>query len=255
MSLIVRSNSVAGTSSAPSAGGSTKWLWAAVGALGVSVLALGATLIMQQRGNAPADASAGTPTAQQLAAGPQGQADPALVAGKGAAPVSAQAAQRNTAPARVVSNQGGYGEPVAPYGQPQRVVSQAPVCSTCGRVESVQAVQQAAPATGVGAVAGGLIGGLLGNQVGKGSGRTVATVAGAVGGGYLGHTVEQRTRTNTVYQMRVRMDDGSVRTFTRSQPVAEGTPMRVEGRNFRVDTGGGVRSDAPQSVRVADTGY
>ncbi len=158
MSLIVRSNSVAGTSSAPSAGGSTKWLWAAVGALGVSVLALGATLIMQQRGNAPADASAGTPTAQQLAAGPQGQADPALVAGKGAAPVSAQAAQRNTAPARLASNQGGYGEPVAPYGQPQRVVSQAPVCSTCGRVESVQAVQQAAPATGVGAVAGGLIG-------------------------------------------------------------------------------------------------
>ena len=247
MSLIVRSNSVAGTSSVVPARASTKWLWAAVGALGVSVLALGATLVMQNRGNGPtaADAAA-APTAQQLAAAPQGQA-------QSLAPAAA-VTPRNPAPSRAPS-QASYGEPVAPYGQSQQVVSQAPVCSTCGRVESVQAVQQAAPATGVGAVAGGVIGGLLGNQVGKGSGRTVATVAGAVGGGYLGHTVEQRTRTNTVYQMRVRMDDGSVRTFTRAQPVAEGTPMRVEGRNFRVDTGGGARSNAPQPVRVADTGY
>lgn len=253
MSLIVRSDSVAGRASASAlpAGASARWLWAAIGALGVSVLALGATLVLQQRGGDSAAAEAAAVPAAELQ--PQQQRLAAVPQGQGAAPV-AQAVPRSPAPARAPS-QASYGEPSAPYGNPQRVASQAPVCYACGRVESVQAVQQAAPATGVGAVAGGLIGGLLGNQVGKGSGRAVATVAGAVGGGYLGHTVEQRTRTNTVYQMRVRMDDGSVRTFTRAEPVAEGTPVRVEGSTFRVDTGVGARSGAPQSVRVADTGY
>jgi len=247
MSLIVRSNAVA-TPAGASGAASAKWLWAAIGALGVSVLALGATLVMQQRGGA--ESAAPATSAQQFAAAPEdGQAAPA----RNTAPAKAPAV-RQQAPA-----QAAYAEPSSPYpyGQSQQVVSRAPVCSTCGRVESVQAVQQAAPATGVGAVAGGVIGGLLGNQVGKGSGRTVATVAGAVGGGYLGHTVEQRTRTNTVYQMRVRMDDGSVRTFTRAQPVAEGTAMRVEGKTFRVDNGSvDSRSpSSPQPVRVVNAGY
>lgn len=153
------------------------------------------------------------------------------------------------------SGSGGGYDASADGGRPVAMQAQAPVCSTCGRVESVQAVQQAAPATGVGAVAGGVLGAVVGNQVGKGSGRTAATVLGAVGGGYLGHTVEQRTRTTTAYQMRVRMEDGSVRTFTRSQPVAEGTPMRVEGRNFRVDNrpqGQGGYTQGAQSMRVAN---
>jgi outer membrane lipoprotein SlyB len=218
----------------------------------VSVLALGATLVMQHRGGAEPAASAAT--AQQLAAAPEGQ-QPLAAPGKA---LATQSPVRNAAPLpSQAPSQASYAQPSAPYGQSQQVAAQAPVCSTCGRVESVQAVQQAAPATGVGAVAGGVIGGLLGNQVGKGSGRTVATEAGAVGGGYLGHTVEQRTRTNTVYQMRVRMEDGSTRTFTRAQPVAEGTPMRVEGRNFRVDSGGAdARTpSSPNTVRVANTGY
>ena len=57
---------------------------------------------------------------------------------------------------------------------------------------------------------------------------------GAVGGGYVGHTVEQRTRTQTVYEVRVRMDDGSVRRFTRSQPVPEGAPVRLQGKGFQL---------------------
>ncbi|CAM3800587.1 Glycine zipper 2TM protein [Paracidovorax anthurii] len=254
MSLVVRSNPL---SNPAVAGGSAKWLWAAIGALGVSVLALGATLVVQNR--APATAAADPATAQPLAAAP------APDAARPQAPVPVQnIAQR--APAAAPS--GGYaaqsGYP-APQGQGQPVAMQraaAPVCATCGRVESVQTVQQAAPATGVGAVAGGVLGAVVGNQVGKGSGRTAATVLGAVGGGYLGHTVEQRTRTTTAYQIRVRMDDGSVRTFTRSQPVAEGTPVRVEGRGFRVESGnygggygGGYSTQGPQSMRVADNGY
>ena len=89
-------------------------------------------------------------------------------------------------------------------------------CMDCGRIESVEAVQSAAPASGLGVGVGAVVGGLLGNQVGKGNGRTLATIAGAVGGGYAGNEVEKRTRTATTYQVRVRMEDGQMRTFSQS---------------------------------------
>lgn len=92
----------------------------------------------------------------------------------------------------------------------------AQTCSDCGRIEAVEAVQSAAPASGVGVGVGAVVGGLLGNQVGKGNGRTLATIAGAVGGGYAGNEVEKRTRTTTTYQVRVRMEDGEVRNFTQN---------------------------------------
>ncbi len=104
------------------------------------------------------------------------------------------------------------------YREPAR--TQAPaICYECGRVESVNAVQSQAAPSGVGMIAGGVIGGLLGNQVGGGNGKKVATVAGAVGGGYAGHEIEKRTRTATTYEVRVRMEDGRIRTFPyNSQP-------------------------------------
>ena len=92
----------------------------------------------------------------------------------------------------------------------------ANICGNCGRVESIQAVQQAAKPSGLGVVAGAVIGGVLGNQVGGGNGRAISTVAGAVGGGFAGNEVEKRTRTTTSYQVHVRMEDGSVRTFPQS---------------------------------------
>lgn len=98
------------------------------------------------------------------------------------------------------------------YREPAR--AQAPaICYECGRVEAVNAVQTQAAPSGLGMIAGGVVGGLLGNQVGGGNGKKVATVAGAVGGGYAGHEIERRTRTATTYEVRVRMEDGTVRTF------------------------------------------
>lgn len=148
------------------------------------------------------------------------------------------------------------------YAQPLHTADRLPpACASCGRVESVQAVQQGAPATGVGAVAGGVVGAVVGNQVGKGSGRTAATVLGALGGGYVGHKVEERSRTQTVYQIAVRMEDGSVRRFQRAQPTAVGTPVVLQGKGFRVDDGayaararGGEPAARPQqgTVRVAE---
>lgn len=104
------------------------------------------------------------------------------------------------------------------YSEPAPKVAQAPdICHSCGRVESVQAIQQAAQPSGVGMVAGAVLGGVLGNQVGGGNGRKIATVAGAVGGGYAGNEVEKRTRGSTTYQVRVRMEDGEIRTFPYSE--------------------------------------
>ena len=93
------------------------------------------------------------------------------------------------------------------------------------------------------------------------SSSTVPVVLGAVGGGYVGHKVEERTRTQTVYQVAVRMEDGSVRRFTRSQPPAVGTPVVLQGKGFRVDDGARMRAaepaayprSQPGAVRVADT--
>lgn len=92
-------------------------------------------------------------------------------------------------------------------------LAQAQICYDCGRVESVRAVQIAAQPSGVGVVAGAVLGGVLGNQVGGGNGKKLATVAGAVGGGYAGNEIEKRTRKSGAYEVRVRMEDGKIRTF------------------------------------------
>ena len=116
------------------------------------------------------------------------------------------------------------------YADSSRVAVKAPpVCYDCGRVESINAIQTQGEPTGVGMIAGGVIGGLIGNQIGGGNGRKVATVAGAVGGGYAGHQIEKQKRTTTTYQVRVRMEDGVVRTFAYdTQPHwATGDRVRV----------------------------
>lgn len=233
-----------------------KWLWAAVGALGVSVLALGGTLLAQNlRGDAQPQALAQTAAARTPESeiinkkSTQTPASKALTAPDTGAPHAAPS-HAPQQPRRVAARPADAAPQPAAQARPV-----APVCTTCGRVESVQAVEQAAPATGLGAVAGGVLGGVLGNQIGKGSGRAVATVVGAVGGGYVGHQVEQRARSTTVYQMRVRMQDGSVRSFTRAQPLAEGTPVRLQGKSWRVDDGGADSGAGAQPVRVGDGGY
>lgn len=106
----------------------------------------------------------------------------------------------------------------------------APTCTNCGVVESVQAVQQKGEGTGLGAVAGGVVGGVVGNQIGKGNGRKAMTVLGAVGGGFAGHEIEKRARAETVYSVRVRMNDGTIRTVTHQEPLAVGARVTVNGQ-------------------------
>ena len=89
-----------------------------------------------------------------------------------------------------------------------------------GVVESVRTVEhQAEKGSGLGAAAGAILGGVLGHQVGGGKGRDLATVAGAVGGGLAGNEIEKRKNVTTTYEVRVRMENGNIRTFTpSSQP-------------------------------------
>jgi outer membrane lipoprotein SlyB len=94
--------------------------------------------------------------------------------------------------------------------------AQAPapaICSSCGEVVAVRAVQHTPSTSGVGIAGGAVVGGLLGNQIGGGTGRTLATIAGAVGGGYAGNQVEKHVRTTTSYMVEVRMQNGKTHSF------------------------------------------
>lgn len=107
-------------------------------------------------------------------------------------------------------------------------------CASCGTVVSTRSYARAAEhGSGLGVAGGALVGGLLGNHVGGGRGRTLATVAGAVGGGYAGNEIEKRARARTVTEVRVRMSNGSVRTFTEA-----GASRRFSGEHVRVTRNG-----------------
>jgi len=115
----------------------------------------------------------------------------------------------------------------------------AAACRTCGTVVSSHTYEREPErASGLGAVGGAVVGGLLGNQVGSGHGRTLATVAGAAAGGYAGNRVERNMHKQTFTDVRVKMANGSVRTFTEQGAARfrKGTPVRVhDGRLVRED--------------------
>ena len=110
------------------------------------------------------------------------------------------------------------------------------VCANCGVVETIRTVQVPKKNEGynvVGTVAGGVVGGVVGHQFGGGSGKDALTVLGAVGGALAGHEIERNIRqqqTVTHYELTVRMNNGSKRTFRSSQPFAyaSGDHVRVE---------------------------
>lgn len=190
-------------------------------------------------------------------AGTPRTADPLVMAD---APAAAQVAPVSDLPPSALVEQSGpqqYGDaPVVAAPGPQKYApeSEAPAprvaerrrvaaaepaskwCSNCGNIESVRKLTTRARGSGVGAAGGAVLGGLLGNQIGDGSGRQIATVAGAVGGAVLGNQVEGNMKATTRYEVRVRLDDGSVRVFTR-----ETAPPWRNGERVRI-VNGGIRS-------------
>jgi len=153
------------------------------------------------------------------AMGPPLAAAPAQVAGREMGPPPAPAnyaAAQRYANTSGTSGEGSYGGGAAPAGEAQGAAPAAApeLCHSCGVVESVHAVTQRGQGSGLGAAGGAIVGGLLGNQIGGGSGRKLATVAGAVGGAVVGNQVEGNMKASTHYSVRVRMDDGKVRTIS-----------------------------------------
>lgn len=101
-------------------------------------------------------------------------------------------------------------------------------CDHCGNVESVRTITHRAEGSGLGAAGGAVLGGLLGNQVGGGNGRKLATVAGAVGGAVVGNRVEGDLKATRSYEIKVRLDDGSARTFHQPNAPRWNTGDRVK---------------------------
>src|SRR6185295_18838545 len=94
----------------------------------------------------------------------------------------------------------------------------AAVPSTLGSIDRIEPITQRPQGNGTGAVIGGVAGAVIGNQFGHGLGRAAMTGLGAAGGAVAGNNVERNVRKTVVgYRVHVRLDDGSTRTFERSQ--------------------------------------
>ena len=233
----------------PRTTGATKALWGAIAVLGISTLAMGAALVQVR--TSQADTLAQTPLAhtagalamqapaatavkvappakakelQQAAAGPAKHARPASPANT--TPVSAATTNTQATPTSNAPSAGSEPQDHSPMRQVAN--TQAAVCQGCGTVESVTPVQRETAPVGVGAVAGAVLGGIVANQVGQGDGKTLATILGVLGGGWAGHTVEKKMKVQTIYEVQVRMDDGTTRTLEQATAPAVGTRVTVQ---------------------------
>jgi outer membrane lipoprotein SlyB len=93
-------------------------------------------------------------------------------------------------------------------------------CEDCGTVQAVIKEKRKGEGGAVGIVAGGVAGGLLGNQFGKGNGKTLATVGGAVAGGFAGNEVQKHVTSKEVWVTKVKLKDGSTRSFEQAKQPA-----------------------------------
>ena len=165
----------------------------------------------------------------------------APVAVRHAPPAPAPIAAAAPAPAPV------YSAPPAPPSASAVAAPPPAICRECGVVETVTEVPVQAKASGGGAVAGGIIGGIVGNQIGKGTTRDIATVLGAVGGAYAGNHIEKSSKESKRYDVVVRFEDGSTRTFSSDSPPAWHIGDRVRLQNGGL-TAGGSRSVGSSGV-------
>lgn len=195
-------------------------VWVGFAGLGLVTAALAGALVMKSLGPT-------TPTDGEVPASAMTEVPAAKTSSTSSA--SQQSARHSTSSNGESSGTRSQAPWYAPGGTTRTVA-----CATCGVVESVQAVQQQGQGSGAGVVAGGVAGGLLGNQFGSGKGKTAMTVLGAIGGGFAGNEVEKRVRTETVYDITVRMDDGSTRSFRRAQAMAVGAEVVVDGNTLRL---------------------
>ena len=163
-------------------------------------------------------------------------------------------ASNNPPPAKLPAPTYGAASPAPTFSAPSpetsyRVAALQPaICGECGVVETVREVA-GEPKGGVGgAIAGGLVGGLIANQIGKGSARGIATILGAVGGAYAGSYVEKSIRKTSRYEVVVRFDDDSTRSFSSDTQPAWRSGDRVRLQNGLLTMGGGRSNGSPVTI-------
>jgi outer membrane lipoprotein SlyB len=234
-------------------------VWIGGGLMALTIVALATALVMK-------GGNSGVETPAQLAAVPAVTAPapdtsattaPVVVAPATQAPVVAQATPaaepapapvhhtaRHTTPSHsnstTTSNSGSSGNTTvastggstAPVVNSAPPAPAAPVCTTCGVVDSYDSVQVAGSPNGVGAVAGGVGGAVLGSQIAGRHNKTLGGVIGAIGGGLLGNEIEKHQRTTTMYDVHVRMNDGSMRTVRQATQPQVGARVSVEGNTL-----------------------
>ena len=176
-------------------------------------------------------------TAAAIALRPSAAPAPQALAQAPAALTAAKATEAERAePKAVVQPQAAHPAPARQAKAPvaERAATRvALACAHCGVVESVLAVNRKGEGTGLGAVAGGVLGAVVGHQMGNGNGNKAMTVIGAVGGGVAGNEVEKRARGETVYRVRVRMDDNTERTIEQTQAPHVGARVEVQGNALK----------------------
>ncbi len=198
---------------------SAKTLWAAVGVLSVAVVGLGGALYYTQAQKSPEAAVQGPAVAApaQVPAIEAADRPPLAEKAKPAGPAPRPVATKTAKPAPVAA-------PVEAKAVPAK-----PVCTDCATVTAVTPIEREGQGSGTGAVAGGVLGAIVGNQVGQGQGKDLATIIGAIGGGIAGNQVEKKMKKVTVYQVDLRLDDGSQRTLELDAPVGVGARVRIDG--------------------------
>jgi outer membrane lipoprotein SlyB len=213
------------------ASGIHRGVWIGGGLMALTVIALATTLVVKNNdalsdaGVTPAPLVATTTTQGAPATG-----QPSLANAPAAAPTTpvneSAHTMRHPLPRNGANNDSSWND------QPQRVAS-VPACVDCGVIDGYSAVQVKGQNNGVGAVAGGLGGALVGGKIAGRGNHSVGGVIGAIGGGLLGNAIESHERVITVYDVRVRMADGSVRTVRQSTVPTVGQRVNVEAHPLR----------------------
>lgn len=215
------------------ASGIHRGVWIGGGLMALTIIALATTLVVKNNDALPeATPLAATTTPGASTTEPSSVANPPVVVAQqsGATTPTHEAA-------RPVHHTPTHN--TARDNAPQQVAAAAPVCASCGVVDGYSAVQVKSQNNGVGAVAGGLGGALVGSKIAGRGNHTLGGAIGAVGGGLLGNVIESHERTSTVYDVRVRMADGSVRTVRQASIPNVGQRVNVEGNTLRAIDGQG----------------
>lgn len=130
-----------------------------------------------------------------------------------------------------------------------RIAAPTPaICRECGVVEAVREIAVEPKGSGGGAIAGGVVGGLIANQIGKGTTRSIATLLGAAGGAYAGNYIEKSIKESKRYDVVVRFEDDSRRTFSSESLPAWQSGDRVRLQNGLLTMGGGRSNGNPGTI-------